>query len=116
MRVLSAAKALHERDMAKLGELMLDSHISLRNDFEVSCEALDVLVEEAYNSHLTLGSRMTGAGFGGCTINLVNKTHEEEFIEKVAAMYRQRTGNTADFYCVEPGKAAGRLTAMTNSN
>lgn len=110
MRVLTAVKAMHNNDMAQLGELMLDSHISLRNDYEVSCEALDVLVEEAYNSHLTIGSRMTGAGFGGCTVNLVNKNAEEEFIQRVGTQYKQRTGLSADFYAVKTGKAAGRIS------
>ncbi|MEI6576441.1 MAG: galactokinase [Bacteroidota bacterium] len=116
MRVLTAAKAMHEGDMTYLGELMLDSHISLRNDYEVSCPELDILVEEAYNTFLTLGSRMTGAGFGGCTVNLVNKGREKEFIEKVGQQYHERTGLDADFYQVEPGKSAGRINSILKSN
>ena len=89
-RVLQAAEAMENGDGARLGKLMYDSHLSLRDDFEVSGDALNVMVECAMEHQACLGARMTGAGFAGCAIALVEKGREQEFIQKVGAGYRKR--------------------------
>lgn len=82
------------------------SHLSLKEDYEVSCPELDILVEEAWNIEGVLGSRMMGAGFGGCTISIVENASVSEFIEQVGQHYRERTGLQAEFYVVETGNGA----------
>lgn len=88
-RVLQAAVAMANDDGAQLGKLMYDSHLSLRDDFEVSGDALNVMVECAMDHQACLGARMTGAGFAGCAIALVEKGREEEFIHDVGVGYRK---------------------------
>jgi galactokinase len=82
-RTLEAAEALKQEDYQKFGCLMTESHKSLRDDFNVSCAELDELVEIALKSDGVLGSRMTGGGFGGCTVTLVEKNHVESLIETI---------------------------------
>lgn len=102
-RTIKAVQALKNNDIALFGKLMNESHISLRDDYEVTGEELDTLVEEAWKIDGVIGSRMTGAGFGGCTVSLVKEEAVEDFIEKVGAAYKERIGYHADFYAVEIG-------------
>ncbi len=97
-RVLKAVEALEHKAMNRFGKLMAESHQSLRDLYEVTGPELDALVEEALKIEGVLGSRMTGAGFGGCTVNLVAEEAVGDFIEKVGANYLARTGLKADFY------------------
>lgn len=102
-RVLASTQALQEDDLQRFGELMNASHESLRDLYEVSCEELDVMVEEARRISGTIGSRMTGAGFGGCTVSLVHEDSVETFLQEVGAAYEERTGLKADFYVCSAG-------------
>jgi galactokinase len=97
-RTLEAVKVLEAGDIERFGELMNASHASLRDDYEVSSKELDVLVELAWKHPGTLGARMTGAGFGGCTVNLVRAEAAEAFAEAVARGYQQALGLKAEIY------------------
>ncbi len=108
-RVLDAIVALKAGDLVLFGQLMNASHDSLRNDYEVTGIELDTLVEEARKIPGVLGSRMTGAGFGGCTVSLVNENSIDEFIEQVAIGYLERTGLHAEFYVAEVGDGTKRV-------
>lgn len=99
-RVLEAVKAFRDDDVVRFGELMYDSHVSLRDDYEVSCTELDILVEAAKGIRGTLGSRMTGAGFGGCTVNLVEEDRVPHFAKEIIERYRFATGTVPDVYMV----------------
>ncbi len=101
-RVLRAVEALKKPDIALFGEFMNLSHESCKNDYEVSCKELDLLVDLARMVPGVLGARMTGAGFGGCTINLVMKNRVEEFKQKVGSMYRKSTGIASKFFVTQP--------------
>ena len=85
---------------------MNESHISLRDDFAVSCPELDLLAELAWQADGVLGARMTGGGFGGCTVNIVRQDAIADFKEKTNAAYRTRFGYEASFYVVSPGDGA----------
>ena len=102
-RTIRAVEALKKNDIKLFGELMNASHVSLRDDYQVSCDEIDVLVEEAWKVPGVIGSRITGGGFGGCTVSIVKDEAVEEFKEKVGAAYRDRVGKEADFYVVEIG-------------
>jgi len=102
-RTIHAVKALQEKDVKRFGELMNQSHISLRDDYEVTGIELDTLVEEAWNQEGVVGSRMTGAGFGGCTVSIVEETAVEQFVTRVGEVYEKKIGYAADFYVVEIG-------------
>ena len=91
-RVLDAAKALQEGNPTMMGKLMYQSHFSLQNDYEVSCPELDFLVKQTLGKEYVLGSRMMGGGFGGCTINIVERHRIGEFVEQVSTVYRQKFG------------------------
>ena len=108
-RTLDAVKALKENDIAAFGKLMNASHVSLRDDYEVSCPEMDILAEEAWKVPGVLGSRMTGGGFGGCTVSIVENDQVDTFIETVGSAYEKRTGIKADFYVVDIGQGAGVL-------
>ena len=97
-RVLSAGDALERGDLEGFGELMAESHLSLRDDYEVSCKELDVMVEIAEKVEGVYGARMTGGGFGGCTVNLVADTHVEEFKERVSQEYERTTSLRPEIY------------------
>ncbi len=99
-RVLESIKALKRGDMDHLGTLMNASHNSLRDHYHVSCPELDTLVEAARNTPGTLGARMTGAGFGGCTVNLVETEKAPRFIETIINHYKSATGIQAEVYTV----------------
>ena len=102
-RTIQAVKALQDNDVKRFGELMNQSHISLRDDYEVTGIELDTLVEEAWKQEGVIGSRMTGAGFGGCTVSIVKETAVERFIAQVGEAYEKKIGYAADFYVVEIG-------------
>lgn len=105
-RVLDAAKALRSRDADRFGRLMYESHASLRDDYEVSCKELDLLVDLAAASSGVFGARMTGGGFGGCTVNLVSADRASVFGENIARGYREATGIAPDVYVCEPAQGA----------
>ncbi len=102
-RTMRAVEALKANDVAQFGQLMNESHISLRDDYEVTGIELDTLVEEAWKVEGVIGSRMTGAGFGGCTVSIVKDEAIDAFIGKVGAAYKEKIGYAADFYVVEIG-------------
>jgi len=97
-RVIEAAAALENGDVTRVGELMNESHRSLRDDFQVSCDELDLLVDLARALPGVYGTRMTGAGFGGCTVSLVQPANVEEFRYAVVEGYRRVTGRVPDIY------------------
>lgn len=108
-RTIKAVAALKANDIAQFGQLMNASHVSLRDDYEVTGIELDTLVEEAWKVDGVIGSRMTGAGFGGCTVSIVKKEAIDGFIEKVGAEYLKKIGYAADFYVVEIGDGPGLI-------
>jgi galactokinase len=97
-RVAAAVDALDRDDLDALGDLMAESHLSLRNDYDVSSEALDLLVGLATAQEYVIGARLTGAGFGGCTVNIVRTDAVDAFARDVIATYRERTGLAAVAY------------------
>ncbi|HTB22533.1 MAG TPA: galactokinase [bacterium] len=108
-RVLKALEALRSGDPSAFGKLMTESHASLKDDYEVSCAELDVLVETALAQEGCFGSRLTGAGFGGCTISLVAKEAVPAFIKNVVKTYRQATGKEAQPFVFKAGRTARLL-------
>ena len=102
-RTIKAVNALKNNKIGLFGKLMNASHISLRDDYEVTGIELDTLVEEAWKIDGVIGSRMTGAGFGGCTVSIVKEDAVKTFIEKVETAYKEKIGYKADFYVVELG-------------
>jgi galactokinase len=109
-RVLQAATALKNADLVTFGRLMGESHRSLRDDYEVSCVELDLLVDLASRVDGVYGSRMTGGGFGGCTINLVSTDHVSEFKKAVAAGYEERFGRRPEIYTSLAAEGASELS------
>ena len=108
-RTIKAVEALKNNNVALFGELMNASHVSLRDDYEVTGIELDTLVEEAWKVDGVIGSRMTGAGFGGCTVSIVKDEAVDTFIEKVGTAYKDKIGYAADFYVVEIGDGPVKL-------
>ncbi|MDU5106047.1 galactokinase [Clostridium sp.] len=108
-RTLMAKDALESRDLVTFGKLMNESHISLRDDYEVTGLELDTLVELAWNHSGVLGARMTGAGFGGCTVALVKKDSVDDFIKKVGQGYKNKIGYEASFYIAEIGNGTREI-------
>jgi len=108
-RVLRAIPALKEGDLAEFGRLMNDSHDSLRYDYEVTGNELDTLVEESRKVTGVIGSRMTGAGFGGCTVSLVEENRVDQFCKEVGGNYTKITGLNPDFYLPEVGEGTREL-------
>ena len=106
-RVVEAVAALREADLARFGQLMNESHGSLRDDYSVSSGALDVLVAAAREVDGCLGSRLTGAGFGGCTVSLVRSEEIPAFQRHVAACYLEQCDTEAEFYVTRPAPGAG---------
>lgn len=111
-RTMKAVEALKNNDVALFGRLMNASHISLRDDYEVTGTELDTLVEEAWKVDGVIGSRMTGAGFGGCTVSIVRNDAVERFISQVGAAYEKKIGYAADFYAVEIGDGPSVLQTV----
>jgi len=105
-RTIQAMEALKCGDIQEFGQLMNASHLSLKEDYEVSCEELDILVEEAWKIDGVIGSRMMGAGFGGCTVSIVKNNAVNEFITTIRKNYEKRTGLLADFYVVQTSDGA----------
>ena len=108
-RVHQSVKALSRPDLATFGRLMYESHASLANDYEVTIPQLDVMVEAARAVPGVLGSRMTGAGFGGCTVSLVAAGAVDEFCRRVPALYREQTGIEPRIYVCRAVDGAGVL-------
>ncbi len=108
-RTAAAVEALKKGEIAYFGELMTASHISLRDDYEVTGPELDALAEAAWQVEGVLGSRMTGGGFGGCTVSLVKDEAIDTFKAFVGAEYEKKTGLKADFYVAEIGDGVTRL-------
>jgi galactokinase len=108
-RVTSSMERLAADDLKTFGILMNASHDSLRNDYEVSCEELDLMVELARALPGCLGSRMTGGGFGGCTVNLVELNYVPSFVEKIVAQYKERRGLEAKVYVTVPSQGAHEI-------
>ena len=108
-RVLEAVKVLKENNLARFGELMNQSHDSLKDDYEVTGIELDTLVYEGRKLPGVIGTRMTGAGFGGCTVSIVLTKDTENFMAKLAKAYTEKTGLIPDFYLPETGNGAGKL-------
>jgi galactokinase len=97
-RVLDAVASLIEGNLTRVGELMRDSHGSLRDLYEVSCRELDIMVEAAEGLPGYCGGRMTGGGFGGCTVNLVHSANADDFAEQIARLYQDATGIQPNVY------------------
>ena len=108
-RTMRAVEALKNNDVKLFGELMNASHVSLRDDYEVTGIELDTLVEEAWKVDGVIGSRMTGAGFGGCTVSIVKDEAIDTFIDQVGKAYKEKIGYAADFYVVEIGDGPAAL-------
>jgi galactokinase len=105
-RVLEAVNVLENGELERFGELMNASHASLRDDYEVSCKELDTLVELARQQPGVLGARMTGAGFGGCTVNLVRAEAAKSFAQAVARGYENALGLKAEIYVCQASDGA----------
>lgn len=108
-RTIRAVEALNAGRIEEFGKLMNESHISLRDDYEVSCEEVDALVECAWELPGVIGSRITGGGFGGCTVSIVENDAVEQFRETVIRKYREKTGLTAEIYVADIGDGAREL-------
>ena len=108
-RTIKAVAALKNNDIESFGKLMNASHVSLRDDYETSCEEVDVLVEEAWKIDGVIGSRITGGGFGGCTVSLVKDEAIDTFKDHLTKAYQEKVGKTPEFYVVSIGDGPSRL-------
>ena len=108
-RTIKAVRALKNNDLETFGRLMNESHISLRDDYETSCTECDILAETAWTIPGVIGSRITGGGFGGCTVSLVKDEAVEEFKKTLSTVYEERTGKTPEFYVVSIGDGPQKL-------
>ena len=108
-RTIEAVAALKADDITRFGERMNQSHISLRDDYEVSCEEIDILVDLAWKTPGVIGSRITGGGFGGCTVSIVENDAVDHFISSIGASYKEKVGHEAEFYTVDIGEGAGEI-------
>ena len=108
-RTIKAVEALKNNDIETFGKLMNAAHVSLRDDYETSCEEVDVLVEEAWKIDGVIGSRITGGGFGGCTVSIVKDEAIDTFKEKLTAAYQEKVGKKPEFYVVSIGDGPSRL-------
>ena len=109
-RTLKAAGCLARGDLAEMGKLMTESHRSLRDDYEVSCLELDLLAESAERQPGVLGARMTGGGFGGCTVNLVEASRISSFRDSVLREYQEEFKQTPNVFAVEASNGAKEIT------
>ena len=105
-RTIQAVAALKANDIEKFGQLMNASHVSLRDDYEVSCEEIDILVDLAWKLPGVIGSRITGGGFGGCTVSIVKNEAVDDFIKQIGEQYKEKVGHEAEFYVVDCGEGA----------
>ena len=110
-RTLSAAAALEARDLKHFGRLMNESHASLRDDYEVSCAEADLMVDLAQKMNGVFGARLTGGGFGGSTVNLVDAEAAERFMRSIAEAYKDATGLTPQIFCATPSAGVGRVSS-----
>ena len=101
--------AYKDGKIEEFGKLMNQSHISLRDDYAVSCDEIDILVDLAWAIPGVLGSRITGGGFGGCTVSIVKDEAVDTFIETIGKAYAEKVGHEAEFYTVDIGDGASRL-------
>ncbi len=108
-RTIDAVAALRAGNINRFGELMNQSHISLRDDYAVSCDEIDILVDLAWKIPGVIGSRITGGGFGGCTVSIVKNDSVDTFIENIGTAYKEKVGHEAEFYTVQIGDGASRL-------
>ena len=108
-RTIKAVQALKENNIKEFGKLMNASHVSLRDDFEVSCEEIDILVNLAWKTPGVIGSRITGGGFGGCTVSIVENGQVQAFTETIGKAYAEKVGHEAEFYVVDMGDGAGKM-------
>ena len=108
-RAIRAVEALKANDVERFGKLMNESHISLRDDYEVSCEEIDVLVTLAWEMDGVIGSRITGGGFGGCTVSIVKNEAVDKFVTTIGEKYKNIVGHNAEFYVVDIGEGAHLL-------
>ncbi|ADH97958.1 galactokinase [Salisediminibacterium selenitireducens] len=109
-RTKKAFRALEDGDLPAFGQLMNDSHVSLRDDYEVTGKELDAMVEAAWQEETVIGARMTGAGFGGCTVNIVKEDGLDETVKRISQRYTDQTGIEPKFYVVTTGDGAKELT------
>jgi galactokinase len=109
-RVLRAASALEAGDLTLFGELMAESHLSLKNSYEVSCQELDLMVEIANRTSGVYGARMTGGGFGGCTVNLVRAETAADFARQVGDAYYCATGLRPNIYICDISEGVGPVS------
>ena len=110
-RVTKAVEAFRHGDLQALGPLMRDSHRSLRDDYQVSCRELDLMTEIAVAQPGVIGARMTGGGFGGCTVNLVEAPAADEFKRQVSAQYFEKTGKRPEIYVSSASEGARQMEA-----
>jgi galactokinase len=96
-------------DLARMGRLMVESHVSLRHDYEVSCRELDFLVDTAMGIDGVLGARMTGGGFGGCTVNLLRRGAGDRFRHEILRAYEERFGVTPQIFDCRPSGGSGEV-------
>ena len=108
-RTIRAVEALNAGDLEEFGRLINASHVSLRDDYETSCEETDLLASLAWEIPGVLGSRITGGGFGGCTVSIVKNDAIDTFTEKIGPAYEKATGHKAEFYIVDIGDGAHKL-------
>ena len=114
-RVLDAAAALRAGDLLKVGAAMNESHKSLRDDYEVSCAELDLMVDLAHQQQGVYGARMTGGGFGGSTVNLVDARHADAFAKNIGKAYQAETNLAAPIYVCDPVDGAGSFQANASA-
>ena len=110
-RVLRIVEAFEKRDLSTVGALMAESHLSMKNDYEISCRELDIMVDLANRRGGLIGARMTGGGFGGCTINLVRSESVEQFKNEMRAAYQDAMGIAPDIYVSGAGSGVTEITA-----
>lgn len=109
-RTLAAAESLRKENLEKVGQLMFASHESLRDDYEVSCAELDELVEIARKIKGVFGARMTGGGFGGCTVNLLKRDAFGEFQKQIKQRYSEKFGIVPEIYLFQASDGAGEIS------
>jgi len=112
VRVGEFMEACRDRDLPRMGQLFVASHRSLQHDYEVSCEELDFLVDTALGIEGVYGARMTGGGFGGCTVNMIRPDAETGFRQAITEAYRKRFGITPAIFVCRPSPGAGEVTAL----
>lgn len=111
-RTIEAVAALKTGNIDRFGELMNQSHISLRDDYAVSCEEIDILTDLAWQIPGVVGSRITGGGFGGCTVSIVKNDAVDTFINTIGPAYQEKVGHEAEFYTVDIGSGARKLETL----